>query len=145
MITVGSVTFALLVCLSDGPLQIAAAQLTPNGVDVFTNRYDIGRTGANPSETVLTTKTVSGEHFGKVFEREVDGGIFAQPLIKTGVVLPGVGVGGRNYAESLMQLYPGELMSTKQVFTPSNHEYLNDRDLDFSMAPVLDNCGSAHF
>ena len=46
-------------------------------------------------------------------------------------------VGGRNFSQSLMQLYPGELMSVKQPFIPADHEYLNDRDLDLPTAPLL--------
>ncbi len=61
-------------------------------VDVLTNRYDVSRTGANIQETVLTQQTVSAAKFGKLFEREVDGDIYAQPLIKTGVNIPGVGI-----------------------------------------------------
>lgn len=62
------------------------------GVDVLTNRYDIGRTGANLRETVLTTGNVNARQFGKIFERKVDGDIYAQPLVKTGVAIPGVGI-----------------------------------------------------
>jgi hypothetical protein len=68
--------------------QIATSQLTPNGTDVLTHHYDSWRTGANLSESVLTTKNVASQRFGKLFEREVDGDIYAQPLIKTGVVVP---------------------------------------------------------
>src|ERR1051325_3224382 len=73
-------------------LQVAFAQLKSSGVDVLTQRYDIARTGAILRETSLNTKTVSTGTFGKLFEREVDGDIYAQPLIKTGVNVPGVGV-----------------------------------------------------
>ena len=59
---------------------------------MLTHRYNSWRTGANLSESVLTTRNVAGQHFGKLFEREVDGDIYAQPLIKTGIVVPGVGM-----------------------------------------------------
>lgn len=58
----------------------------------MTNRYDISRSGADLHETELTTKNVCTTHFGKIFERTVDGDIYAQPLIKTGVQIPGVGL-----------------------------------------------------
>jgi hypothetical protein len=61
-------------------------------VDVLTNRYDLARTGSNVQETVLTPQNVSAGKFGKLFEREVDGDTYAQPLIKTGVSIPGVGI-----------------------------------------------------
>lgn len=64
----------------------------PAVVDVLTSRYDISRSGANLRETALTTKNVCAMRFGKLFERAVDGDIYAQPLIKTGVSIPGVGV-----------------------------------------------------
>ena len=37
---------------------------------------------------------------------------------------------GRNYGESVSQLFPGPLPSMKQAFTPANRAYLNDHDLD---------------
>jgi hypothetical protein len=61
-------------------------------VDVLTNRYDDARTGSNIQETILTPRNVSAKTFGKLFEREVDGDIYAQPLIKTGVLIPGSGI-----------------------------------------------------
>jgi hypothetical protein len=46
-------------------------------------------------------------------------------------------VGGRNYGQSIMQLYPGALLSIKQAFIPADNAYQNDRDLDLSTGPVL--------
>ncbi len=45
--------------------------------------------------------------------------------------------GGRNFGQSVLQLYPGELMSVKQSFTPSNAGEMNDLDLDLSTGPLL--------
>ncbi len=87
--TIGRVVF--VVCLVFGMTAVGRGQSTSPGIDVLTHRYDTWRTGANLAETTLTVKKVAGQHFGKIFEREVDGDIFAQPLIKTGVVVPGVG------------------------------------------------------
>jgi hypothetical protein len=55
------------------------------GVDVLTNRYDNWRSGANLKESKLTVQAVNPQNFGKLFEREVDGDVYAQPLIKTAV------------------------------------------------------------
>ncbi len=44
---------------------------------------------------------------------------------------------GRNYGESITQLFPGPLLSVKQTFLPGNHAYLNDHDLDLSTGPLL--------
>jgi hypothetical protein len=60
-------------------------------VDVLTNRYDNWRSGCNSRETLLTPKNVNGQKFGKLFERSVDGDIYAQPLVKNGVQIPGLG------------------------------------------------------
>jgi hypothetical protein len=46
-------------------------------------------------------------------------------------------VGGRNFAQSILQLLPGALMSIKLAFTPADHAYQNDHDLDLSTGPVL--------
>lgn len=82
-----SIVVSILVAFSARSI----AQTSASGVDVLTNRYDILRSGANLRETVLTAKNIAQSQFGKVFEREVDGDIYAQPLIKTKVNVPNVG------------------------------------------------------
>jgi hypothetical protein len=58
-------------------------------VDVFTNRYDDQRTGANLSETSLTAANVNVAQFGKLYSYPVDGSVYAQPLYATGVTING--------------------------------------------------------
>ncbi|MEO6845485.1 MAG: hypothetical protein ABI184_09940, partial [Ginsengibacter sp.] len=50
-------------------------------VDVIMNHNDLKRTGWNSKETILTTTSVSGGNFGKIFSRAVDDEIYAQPLV----------------------------------------------------------------
>jgi len=59
------------------------------GVDVVTQHNDTDRTGWNPHEAVLTPTTVAGGTFGKLFDLEVDGLIYAQPLVVAGVEVDG--------------------------------------------------------
>ena len=49
-------------------------------ISVTTRGYNTARTGANLNETVLSTTNVSSANFGKLFQRAVDGDIYAQPL-----------------------------------------------------------------
>jgi hypothetical protein len=44
---------------------------------------------------------------------------------------------GRNFGESVAQLYPGPLLSVKQAFIPKDAAYLDDHDLDLSTGPLL--------
>src|SRR5436190_7267960 len=60
-------------------------------VSIITERNDIGRASANLQETQLDTSNVNVGSFGKVFERAVDGYIYAQPLYLPGVNIPGSG------------------------------------------------------
>jgi hypothetical protein len=62
-----------------------------DGINVITNRIDNARTGANTAETSLTRGTVAKTTFGKLFARPVDGDIYAQPLVVSGVDIPGIG------------------------------------------------------
>lgn len=148
-----------LVCL--GLVPIVMAQKTLKGVDVLTHRYDTWRTGANLSETVLTTKNVSGQHFGKLFDREVDGDIYAQPLIKTGVVVPGVGMRNVVYVATVnntlyafdadgagaskplwcagREVFGEPVPKSEVVDLPPGQEYLNfDSKVGIVATPVID-------
>lgn len=55
-------------------------QPTPQYVSVLTHHNDRARTGANLSETVLNVANVS-MRFGRLFERKVNGAVYAQPLV----------------------------------------------------------------
>lgn len=57
---------------------------------VFTQHNDIGRTGQNLGETVLTPASVQGS-FGKKFSQPVDGNIYGQPLYVPNVAIQGKG------------------------------------------------------
>ena len=58
-------------------LSVAALLLsaTParSGVDHLTQRFENGRTGWNPNETLLNVRNVNADSFGKLWSRQVDG------------------------------------------------------------------------
>jgi hypothetical protein len=60
-------------------------------VSVTTHHYDIGRTGANTSETLLTPTNVNSTTFGRLYIAPVDGQIYAQPLYMPNVAIPNQG------------------------------------------------------
>ena len=61
-------------------------------VDVLTQRYDNARSGTNLRETILKPSNVNPKSFGKLFSRDVDGEIYAQPLVIAKLPMPGRGV-----------------------------------------------------
>jgi Chitobiase/beta-hexosaminidase C-terminal domain len=56
-------------------------------INVITQHYDVARTGANTSETVLTPANVNFREFGKLFAHSVSGYVYAQPLYVAGLTL----------------------------------------------------------
>src|SRR5215831_12088641 len=65
----------------------ASAVAAQTKVDSLTHRYDSSRSGANLQETVLTKAKVNAAKFGKLAFRNVDGNIYAQPLVVTQVAI----------------------------------------------------------
>jgi hypothetical protein len=55
--------------------------------DIITAQFDASRTMAYDAEIALTTSNVNASRFGKLFSRNVDGAIFAQPLYLQDVVI----------------------------------------------------------
>ncbi len=58
---------------------------------VLTYHNDIGRTGLNANETILTPLNVNMSNFGKLFAYPLDGGSFSQPLYVPNVNISGQG------------------------------------------------------
>lgn len=61
-------------------------------VDVLTYHNDNALNGLNAAETTLAPSNVNSTQFGKLFSAALDGNVYAQPLVKTGVSIPGQGV-----------------------------------------------------
>jgi uncharacterized protein (TIGR03437 family) len=59
--------------------------------DVLTGGYDNARTNANLAESILTPSTVQPSAFGELFSLSVDGQIYAQPLYRQNLTIPGKG------------------------------------------------------
>lgn len=63
-----------------------------DAVDVVTARYDNGRTGQNIAESTLTPQNVNAQTFGLLYNLPVDGYVYAQPLYKSQLSIPNLGV-----------------------------------------------------
>ncbi len=87
--------FSVVVTNTAGNATSNAATLTVTaavaGVDVLTYHNDIARTGANLSETILTTTNVASATFGKIGNYSVDAKVDAQPLYAANVAIPSNG------------------------------------------------------
>ncbi len=68
------------------------SRLVPSNVDVLTFHNDTSLSGANLKEDTLTLANVNQTSFGKLFSQAVDGYVYAQPLYKANLNIPGKGV-----------------------------------------------------
>ena len=89
--------FRVIVSDSSGsdPSSIATLTVNPSathsGIDVITYHFDNLRTGQNVNEMTLTPANVRQATFGKLGEFPVDGLVDAQPLLLSGLAIPGKG------------------------------------------------------
>src|SRR6516165_8898796 len=70
------------------PFRVGVDELEPRlllATDVLMYHDGPTSTGSNPSETQLTPSNVTPSTFGKLFQVQVDGQVYAQPLVVTGV------------------------------------------------------------
>src|SRR5262245_17023523 len=72
-------------------LERLETRLAPANVDLLSNHYDRLLSGANTREEVLTPANVNSTNFGRLFSYPVDGYVYAQPLYKANLVIPGRG------------------------------------------------------
>src|SRR6516162_10672731 len=72
-------------------LECLEMRLAPANVDLLSYHNDLSLSGANLSETILTTANVNPSQFGKLFSQPVDGYVYAEPLYKANLAIPGQG------------------------------------------------------
>ena len=74
------------------PIPYVVPKAPPAPLYMLTQHNDNARTGANLRETVLNTSNVNVKTFGKLWTRDVDGYLYAQPLYVPRLTIPGKGV-----------------------------------------------------
>ena len=70
---------------------LAIAFFNAGAQNVLTHHNDNKRTGWDQGETTLTQANVSGGTFGKLYQYNIDGQVYCQPLIVNNISIPGKG------------------------------------------------------
>ncbi len=99
------------------PLASIAAP-SPVSADTLQNAADNSATGWYPNEPTLTPTAVSGGKFGELFDTQVNGQVYAQPLVSSSIVLA---VTQSDYAYGL-NATTGAIKWSQSYGTPANPE-----------------------
>jgi len=80
----------LITCGGDSnPRSHDPSPQSPTYTGVFMHHNDLGGTGRNTNEAVLTVANVNQSQFGKLFSYQLDGAVYAQPLYVSNVPIAG--------------------------------------------------------
>jgi len=85
-------------------LLVVACSAPAYASDVLTQHNNPARTGAVLDEKILSPSTLRNQGFGKLFAFEVDGQIYAQPLVVTGLEVPGRGARNVVYVATMRNM-----------------------------------------
>jgi hypothetical protein len=115
-------TAAILVSLLLAGFAFADAQ-SFNGV--LTQHNDVGRTGQNTAETILTPQNVNATTFGKIYSYSVDGQVYSQPLYVPNVNLGAKGIHNVVYVETQNDSVYAFDADGKQAAPLWSHSFVN--------------------
>src|SRR5258707_7765704 len=85
------------------PLLLPTAGITP-ATNFPTPHNTPARTGATLDKKALSPATLENQAFGKLFSVVVDGQIYAQPLVVTGLAIPGKGTRNVVYVATMRNM-----------------------------------------
>jgi hypothetical protein len=88
-----TVAFCLGVLLGISSAAAWGQGLGTGGVNVLTWHNDTSRTGQNLNETILTYNTITPDTFGQLCSAQLDGQVYAQPLVVTNATIEGTNYG----------------------------------------------------
>ena len=108
-------------------------------VNVWTQRNDNSRTGANLQETQLNTSTVNVNQFGKLFSYVVDADVYSQPLVVQSVTIPGHGVHDVVYVATMNNsVYAFDADNTQSGALPLWHVNFNNPSAGIGPVSTID-------
>ena len=88
-IAAGSSTLSANIGGVTGSAPFSVTVAAASAASVLTWHFDNNRTGLNSTETSLTPANVSSQTFGKLFSYQVDGYMYAEPVLKSNVTIGG--------------------------------------------------------
>jgi hypothetical protein len=140
----------------------AALVCSALATDILTNRGNNARTGLNAHETILTKSLVSSSSFGLLYNKPVDGQVYAQPLYvsKQLIIVNGQSRGEHNVlyvatehdslyafdADSGVQYWKTSLLLSGESSVPSSDLNFTaiEPELGITSTPVIDRNAGPH-
>jgi outer membrane protein assembly factor BamB len=120
---------------SDPGATVEAQRALTGFTGVLTQHNDLGRTGANLSEVILTTSNVAKGTFGKLKSLPVDGQIYGQPLYVPALV------NAQNVVQNVV--FVATEKNKVYAFNADTFAPIWERDLESAWNPASSSCGNS--